>query len=217
MCSLAGVFNLSWITLSCYLISIQPKQRAIPRSHRDRLWSPDSLSSRLSPKDRRGLAGGAAPCKTGRGKPLGSVCLGCENSGASLAPRTPDSRLCSSLNTRRLENGELGAGHWRCCAWSQRSPAGVHTHPRASRCPQWPDQLPSPAGKLPFLAPPHALPLFDCLRDQSSKCRTATPTKLTIGRGATLRRVGSWLLPPSHILGGLSTSLGDLFPAGCTC
>lgn len=194
VCSHACVCNLSWITLSCYLISIQSKQSAIPPSHRDRLWSPHSLN-RFSPKDQRGLAGGAAPCNTGRGRSLGSACPGCENRGASVAPRTPDSRLCSSLNTRRLENGERGAGHWRCCAWSQRSPASVHTHPRASLCPQWLDPASESCWETSPSRPSPRPPLVRLLERPVQQVPHRDPNQADHRSGCHSPR--GWLLAPA--------------------
>lgn len=66
-----------------------------------------------------------------------------------------------------------------------RAPAAVHSG-RTSFL--------SAALNFPFSPLLNAHPLLNCLRDWASKCSATTPTKLTTGRGGTLRRTGSYLL-----------------------
>ena len=206
VCSHACVCNLSWITLSCYLISIQSKQSAIPRSHRDRLWSPQSLN-RFSPKDRRGLAGGAAPCNTGRGRPLGSACPGCENSGGLrgsthtwlpallLAENPPAGKRragCRTLEMLRLEPAIPA----RCPHAPARQPPSTEAGPSfrvlLGNFPFSPLPTPTPCSTAGETSPASAAP-----RPQPSWPSVWVPLSEGLAPGSCLLAITWAVCPPS--------------------
>lgn len=155
MCLFLGacVLNLWWITFSSDLIPIQPKQRAVLPWPGLATTFPKQLLFSQEPTRNGQLvlltaihAGGhpwkcLPRLKTVVPPPFTYTWLYC-----SAPPWTP-AGWKTAHGAQEPGDAALGSGTCKIVSPSQRPHARVR---HASRCPQWPHQLPSPALNCPF-------------------------------------------------------------------